>query len=223
MGQTLIHLHSHGLYLPHDALVIDSSQANFLGLLGLDFVTKYRADVLVSERILALPQGRLPLRSQAEVRNTALFSSKALDLVNIIEEKATEVGESSNNCTDLIMFGDPVVSEQRLLPTPLLPVKVSTMISIQETTAIKLLPPLEHPVALTEGLHSSIDTQVPKGTLACVVDSHGEVDKNLVSSWKDFNWYGVVESSLACYTQNDRLGRVDAVFHPPQEINRMLS
>jgi hypothetical protein len=69
-GQTFLPLYCYGHYLPFHAIVIDAPGAAFAGLLGLDFITKYKGDVLVTENVLRLPDVRLPLHKKNNLPNT---------------------------------------------------------------------------------------------------------------------------------------------------------
>ncbi|KAF4514023.1 UNVERIFIED_CONTAM: hypothetical protein B566_EDAN019119, partial [Ephemera danica] len=90
LGQTFLPIFAHGFYLPHDALVLDSTQNQFCGLLGLDFITKYRGDLLISERALLLPHARLPLEPQNRLNQSHISGGPGVNSINSIPTIVTE-------------------------------------------------------------------------------------------------------------------------------------
>jgi hypothetical protein len=119
-GQTTLPIIAQGCYLPQDALVIDSSHANFAGLLGLGFVKKYRGNVLESDKVLELPHVRPVLKSQGEICSSENSETKGDSLieVNTVSEVSDVVIIEKNN--QILM--DALFEHDKLrLPNPLTP------------------------------------------------------------------------------------------------------
>jgi hypothetical protein len=68
LGQAFLPIYCESHYLPFHAVVVDAPGAAFTGLLGLDFITKYGADVIITERVLKMSNIELPLYKKDDSR-----------------------------------------------------------------------------------------------------------------------------------------------------------
>ena len=105
--------------MPHDAFILRNVAVYFEGLLGFDMIHKYHGNLLLRERLIELPQGRLqpvpysrpsmPLFS--ETAATALTLSPSIDGVDnasLSPSEGVEFNSQQTQETD----NEPVVSQQ---------------------------------------------------------------------------------------------------------------